>query len=191
MVGALQPLDVTHIEDKTRVTIETPPPAQEESSNRNPEPLRLADPLPGEQGLYALLDGTLQRIPGEITNFRTAPVHGLTAIVKNARSGTRLKAPLEFVVRSSPETTAAEYVLMHLFTKRNRREFRTLLGGTSVMQQGPERMTVPFEARRIAADVYHLKILAVPKGEYGFVAPGLLFKASATGSFVTYTFGVD
>jgi hypothetical protein len=191
MVAALQPLDVKHIEDKTRVTIEAPTPAQEESSNNNPEPVRLAAPLPEEQGIYAFSPGTLQRIPGEITNFRTAPVHGLTAIVKNARSGTRLKAPLEFVLRCSPETTAAEYVLMHLFTRGDRREFRTLLGGTSVMQQGPERMTVPFEAHRIAPDVYHMKILAVPKGEYGFVGPGLEFKASATGSFVTYTFGVD
>jgi hypothetical protein len=151
----------------------------------------VAAPLPDEQGVYALSEGTLQRIPGEITNFRTAPVHGLTAIMKNVHSGTRLKVPLEFVIHCSPETTAAEYVLMHLFTKGDRREFRTLLGGTSMMQQGPERMTVPFEARRIVSNVYYVRILAVPKGEYGFVPPGLEFKASATGSFVTYTFGVD
>jgi hypothetical protein len=191
MVAALHPLDVKHIEDKTRVTIEVPAPARDDSSNSNPEPARSGALLPEEQGVYALSQGSLQRIPGEITNFRTAPVHGLTAIMKNARSGTRLKVPLEFVIRCPPETTAAEYVLMHLFTKRDRREFRTLLGGTSVMQQGPERMTVPFETHRIAPDIYYLKILAVPKGEYGFVAPGLVFKASATGSFVTYTFGVD
>jgi hypothetical protein len=109
--------------------------------------------------------------------------------MKNARSGTRLELPLEFVIRSSPETTADDYVLMHLFTRKDRREFRTIQGGKTGWQ-GPERMMVPFESRRIAPNVYHLKVLAVPKGEYGFVPPGAALANSAASS-IAFTFGVD
>jgi hypothetical protein len=188
MVAELQPLDVSEIEDKARVTTELPTPAEDDDSTIS-QTARLSAPLPDEQGIYALQQGSLQRIPGETTTLRMTSAWGLTAILKNARSGTRLKVPLEFVIRSSPDTIADEYVLMHLFTRNDRREFRTLKGGQSGWQ-GPERMMVPFESRRIAPNVYHLTVLAVPKGEYGFVSPGAALKDSAA-STVTYTFGVD
>jgi hypothetical protein len=187
MIGELQPLEIGRIEDKERVTTERP----------GPQPLRSVSaaqwsaPLPDEQGVYALLDGTLRRIPGEITNTRTTAAAGLTATIANARSATRLKVPLEFVIRCAPNTTAAEYVLLQLFKRDDRREFRTLDGGTSLLRQGPDRMSVPFESRKIATDIYHVRVIAVPKGEFGFVRPGAPLSDSATVSFVTHTFGVD
>jgi hypothetical protein len=190
MVAALQPLDARHVEDKARVTTEPPRPLQEDPSHHIADAVRASASLASEKGVYALSDGVLRRIPGEVTTFRTTSVWGLTASLKNARSGIRLKAPLEFVIHCPPNTTAAEHVLMHLFTRKDRREFRTLDAGRSAMQQGPERMMVPFESRRIAPNVYYLKVLAVPKGEYGFVPPGAAFKDSAA-STVTFTFGVD
>jgi hypothetical protein len=189
MVAALQPLDVSHIEDKGRVTTERPAPAQEEALHVIPDAVRSSAALADEQSVYALSDGALRKIPGEITTFRMTSYWGLTATLKNSRSGTRLKAPLEFVIRSSPDTTADEYVLMHLFTRKDRREFRTLESGQSGWQ-GPERMMVPFESRRIAPTIYHVKVLAVPKGEYGFLRPGGAFTDSAA-STLTFTFGVD
>lgn len=188
IVAALQPLDVSEIEDRARATTNPPAPAEDEASAVS-DTSTLSTSLPDEQGIYVLLEATLRRIPGEITTLRTSVVWGLTAILKNARSGTRLRVPLEFVIRSSPDTTANEYVLMHLFAREDRREFRTLEGGQSGLQ-GPERMMVPFESRRIAPNVYHVTVLAVPKGEYGFVRPGETFKDGAA-STVTFTFGVD
>jgi hypothetical protein len=128
--------------------------------------------------------------PARIRDAQHRHFHGAIwlASLKNPRSGIRLKVPLEFVIRCPADTTAADYVLLQLFTRRDRREFRTLDGGKSAMRQGPERMTVPFEARRLAPNVYHVTILAVPTGEYGFVAPGSLLKGSAAVSSVTHTF---
>jgi hypothetical protein len=188
IVAALQPLDVGEIEDRVRVTTDPPAPAADEASAISAMP-ELSTSLPDEQGIYVLLDGAPHGIPGEITTRRKTSVWGLTAVLKNARSSTRLRAPLEFVIRTAPDTTAEEYVLMHLFKRDDRREFRTLEGGQSGWQ-GPERMMVPFESRRFAPNVYHVKVLAVPKGEYGFIRPGASFKDSAA-STVTFTFGVD
>jgi hypothetical protein len=185
-IVALQPLDASEIEEEALVTTELPNPADD---SRIPGTAPLAALLPDELGIYALRQGSLQKIAGETTALRMTSAWGLTAVLKNPRSGIRLKVPLEFVIRSSPETMADEYVLMHLFTRKDRREFRTLNAGRSGWQ-GPERMMVPFETRRIAPNVYRLTVLAVPKGEYGFVPPGTALKDSAA-STVTYTFGVD
>jgi hypothetical protein len=190
LVAELAPLDVSEIDDKARVTTEAPAPARAEQSHPTSDAATLSTLLPGEQGIYVLANGAIQKIPGEITTLKETVTWGPTAIVKKPRSGTRLRAPLEFVIRCSPDTTAAEYVLMHLFRRGDRREFRTLESGKSGWQ-GPERMMVPFQSRRIAPEVYHLSVLAVPKGEYGFLAPRLPLSASAAASFVTFTFGVD
>jgi hypothetical protein len=188
MVAALEPLDPGDVEDTAAVTTELPGPLHEEPGEI-PDAVKASASLADEQGIYALSDGALRRIPGEITNFKTTASWGLTATVKNPRSGVRLRAPLEFVIRSAPQVTAADYVLMHLFARKDRREFRTLEGGKSGWQ-GPERMMVPFESFRIAPDVYYVKVLAVPKGEYGFLRPGAALTDSPA-STVTFTFGVD
>jgi hypothetical protein len=188
IVADLQPLEAGEIEDKVRVTTDLPTTAPADDS-AIPDSAKLSSGLPDEQGIYAFSHGALQKLLGETTTLRTTAAWGLTAVMKNARSGTRLKLPLEFVIRSSPDTTADDYVLMHLFTRNDRREFRTIVAGQSGWQ-GPERMMVPFESRRIAPNVYHLRVLAVPKGEYGFIPPGAALKDSAASS-ITYTFGVD
>jgi hypothetical protein len=189
MVAALQPLDPGRVEDKMLVTTELPGPLPDEPQPLIPDAVRASASVADEQAIYALSDGALRRIAGEITTFRKTAAWGLTAIVKNSRSGLRLKAPLEFVIRCAPQVTAADYVLMHLFTRKDRREFRTLEGGKSGWQ-GPERMMVPFESRRIAPDVYYVKVLAVPKGEYGFLRPGAPLTDSAAPT-VIFSFGVD
>jgi hypothetical protein len=188
VVAALQPLAVSEIEDKVRVTTELPGPAGDAAST-TPDPAKLPGLLPDEQGIFVVQDGALQRLRGETTTVRIASIWGHTAALKNARSATRLKLPLEFVIRAAAETTADEYILMHLFMRKDRREFRTLEAGKSGWQ-GPERMMVPFESRRLAPNVYHLTVLAVPKGEYGFLRPGTRFTDSAASS-LTFTFGVD
>jgi hypothetical protein len=185
-VAALRPLEAKHIHDKGRVTVEGPHRQTVDLATNGSPP-----PLPDEQGVFAVVGGQLRKLPGEMTDLRETSVHGLTASVKNARSGARLTAPLEFVIRCSADTTAAEYVFLQLFTRRDRREFRTLDGGKSAMRQGPERMSVPFQARRIAQHVYHVSVAAVPKGEFGFVPPGGALRGSANLRSVIYTFGVD
>jgi hypothetical protein len=188
IVAELQPLDAGEIKDRARVTTDLPTPGADDDSTIS-NGAALSATLPDEPGVYAYSQGALAKIPGEITTFRTTAAWGITAVLKNARSRTRLTLPLEFVIRTSVDTTAGDYVLMHLFSRKDRREFRTLEGGRSGWQ-GPERMMVPFETRRIASNVYHLKVLAVPKGEYGFIPPGAALKDTAA-STVAITFGVD
>jgi hypothetical protein len=188
IITELEPLDAGEIQDKARVTTDPPAPAEDDASDTGALP-SLTGSVPGEPGIYAVWQDALQKLPAEITTRRMTSTFGLTAILKNAHSGTRLRVPLEFVIRSSADTVADEYILMHLFTRKDRREFRTIEGGKSGWQ-GPERMMVPFESRRIAPNVYHLKILSVPKGEYGFIPPGGKFTDNAASS-ITFTFGVD
>lgn len=191
MVAALQPLDARNVEDKARVTTEAPELPREVPSNGGPEAVRLSAPLPEEPGIYVVSASALQRMAPEITTFRTTSVYGLTANLKNLHGVTRLKTPLEFVVRCADGTTVAEYVLVQLMTRGDRREYRTLDGGKSGMRQGPERMAVPFESRRIGPNTYYVTIVAVPKGEYGWVPPRATLAASAASTTVTFTFGVD
>jgi hypothetical protein len=190
MMAALQPLDARNVEDSARVTTEAPGLPTETPSSDGPEAIKVSAPLPEEQGIYVIAASTLQRMAPEITTFRTTSVYGLTANLKNLRSVTRLKPPLEFVVRCAEGTTVAEYVLVQLMTRGDRREYRTLDGGKSAMRQGAERMAVPFESRRIGPKTYYVRIVAVPKGEYAWLPPGGL-AATAGSTTATFTFGVD
>jgi hypothetical protein len=145
--------------------------------------------IPDEQGVYVVRRQSLDRLSVELANTIERAV-GFTATLKQARSPTRVELPAEFVIRTRQGTAAAEYVLLQLFTRKNRREFR-VMAPTSFHVQGPERVAVPFEPRRIAPDVFHLKILAAPRGEYAFVRPGAGLTMNSAADAVTFTFGVD
>ena len=169
---ALQPLDARNVDDKARVTTEAPRPPREAPAKSAPEAVRFSAALSEEPGIYIVSASTLQRLTPEITTFRTTSVYGLTANLKNLRSTTRLKPPLEFVIRSAEGTSVAEYVLVQMMTRGDRREYRTLDGGKSGVRQGPERMAVPFESRRIDPNTYYVTIVAVPRVRTGGFFPG-------------------
>jgi hypothetical protein len=185
MVSTLRAVAKKDIRDAHRVTTEppaAPPPV---------EPAGTAEPwmIPDEQGVYVVRQRILDRLSVELANAIERAV-GLTATLKQARSPTRVELPAEFVIRSREGTAAAEYVLLQLFTRENRREFR-ILAASSFHVQGPERVAVPFEPRRIAPATFHLKLVAAPRGEYAFVRPGTALTQNAASDAVTFTFGVD
>lgn len=191
MVAALRPVEPNSIKDAARVTTEPPPPLPAGAKGDGAEAPMPSTPIPEEQGIYVLSGGSARRMAPELAGFKTTSVHGLTATLKSQRSAVRLKLPIEFVIRSSASTTAEEYMLLQFFIRSDRREFRTLEGGKSSMSQGPDRMAVPFTAHRMGPSLYHVKLIALPKGEFGFVPPGGALTGPATLNTAVFTFGVD
>jgi hypothetical protein len=151
----------------------------------------LRTPIPDEPGVYAVRDGALEPVKAEVVGWRDWVKGGWTSgTVAGSRSSLRLQTPGAFIVRSPDQTIVDEFVLLQLFTKTNRREFRTVTGG-SWRGDGPERMRVPFQSRRLRPNTYLVRVPPLPKGEYGFVPPGAFFAQSAASSDRILTFGVD
>jgi hypothetical protein len=189
MVSTLRPVEAKNIRDTVRATTQHPDPSAPASSTGSSEVSGASWMIPDEQGVYLVREQTLQRLTVELAaSIKRAA--GSTATLKQPRSRTRVELPAEFVIRAGEGTTAAEFVLLQLFMREDRREFRNIEPG-AVNVQGPERVAIPFEARRIAPNVFHLRIVAAPRGEYGFVRPGAALTQSVTSDAVTFTFGVD
>jgi hypothetical protein len=118
-------------------------------------------------------------------------VRGETGVIKRRSSGLQVKTPLEFLIRCPENLTAKEYVLLQLLQKSDRREFRSLVGGSKWTSDGPAQMSVPFEIRRIAPGTYKVRVEAVAKGEYGFIPPRGALAQSAASIDRIYTFSVE
>ncbi len=189
MVSTLRPVEKKDIRDAVRVTTERPEQSPQASSIRSSEAGGAPWMIPDEHGVYVVRQEMLHRLTVELAGTIERAV-GLTATLKQPRSLTRVELPAEFVIRSRKDTVAAEYMLLQLFTREDRREFRVIDSGAWNVQ-GPERVAIPFEARRIAPDVFHLRIIAAPRGEYAFIRPGAALTQSAASDAVTFTFGVD
>jgi hypothetical protein len=187
MVSTLRPVEARNIRDTVRTTTQHPDPSAAASSTGSSEVSAARWMIPDEQGVYVVREQTLQRLTVELAPS-VEHAAGWTATLKQPQSPTRVQLPAEVVIRAGEGTAAAEFVLLQLFVRKDRREFR--YDGAALFPQGPERMAVPFEARRIAPNVFYLKIVAAPRAEYAFVRPGLLAQ-NVTSDVVTFTFGVD
>jgi hypothetical protein len=115
---------------------------------------------------------------------------GEAGIVEGASSTVLLQPPLEFVIRSPENVTAADYVLLQLKQKSDHREFTTAVGAGLWTADGPQQMSIPFQVRRVSAGTYTVRVEALAKGEYGFVPPGAAFNESAASAGRIHTFAV-
>ena len=143
-------------------------------------------PLPGsipeELGVYWEANQGLQRLPAENVTLRgPRGFETDTAALGGTSSAVALKPPLTFVIRTPDDVAAEEYVLVQLFIRKDRREFRTIMGGMR-RSDGLERMAVPFQSERLARNLYRLRVVALPKGEFGFVRPGTQLPTTAAAS---------
>jgi len=101
----------------------------------------------------------------------------------------RLSNPLEFVVRTPEGTSVTEYQLLRLYEKGNRREFRAMTGGILHVSGGAERTALAFNAEKIAARTWRIRLDTLPRGEYGLLPPGVM-SSSIGSSGKMYTFSV-
>jgi hypothetical protein len=128
--------------------------------------------MPDEQGVYWDVQGRLQRLPVETITLRgPRGFETDTGAIQRQRSNFVLTSPFTFIVRTPDNVVADEYLLVQLFIRDDRREFRTLMGGLW-RGDGIEHMSVPFESERLATNVYRVRVGALPKGEFGFLRPG-------------------
>jgi hypothetical protein len=155
-----------------------------------------------EIGVYVLKDGKFLIVEPEIVTWRTGGVLktiatvGLTrghvnGKVNGPRSRLQLSAPLEFLIVGPEGTSAAEYQLLRLQQKEDRREFRAVTGGIVHASGGADKNAVYFEFERVRPRTFRIKLNQMDRGEYGFLAPGAAMSASAASAGKIYTFGLE
>lgn len=155
-----------------------------------------------EIGVYLNREGKFVMVEPEIVTWRTGGVlktiatGGLTrghinGKVSNPHSRLQLSAPLEFLIVCADGTSAAEYQLLNLEEKKDRREFRAMTGGIVHASGGADKNVVEFEFERIRPRTYKIQVRQLDKGEYGFLPPGAALSASAASMGKIYTFGLE
>jgi hypothetical protein len=179
-------------------------PAASASSGSQPVAETAAAPVgeTEEIGVYVKKDGKFVMVEPEIVTWRTGGVlktiatAGLTrghvnGKVNDPHSRLQLSAPLEFLMVCPEGTSAAEYQLLRLQEKNDRREFRAMTGGIIHASGGADRNAVDFEFERIRPRTYSIRISQLDDGEFGFLAPGAAMSASAASLGKIYTFGLE
>ena len=156
-----------------------------------------------EAGVYLRQkDKQLAEVTPEIVTWRTGGfaktlvTGGLTkghvnGVVKNASSRLQLSMPAEFVIRCPEGTSAAEYQLLLMDRKNDRREFRALTGGIIHASGGADKNAVTFQFDKLGPRTFSVKLTELKKGEYGFLPPGAVTAASAASVGKIFTFGVE
>jgi hypothetical protein len=171
----------------------------------NPKPAAaalatVASEWPDEVGVYAYVKGKLVEVTPEVVNWRSGGVlksmatGGLTkghvnGAIREGKSPLQTTPPVEFVIKVPEGTSAAEYQLLKLDAKNDRREFRAITGGIIHMSGGADKNLVDFKFDKVAPRTFKVKIEAMAKGEYGFLPPGVNSQSMASGGKI-YTFGI-
>lgn len=163
-------------------------------------------PFPEDVGVY--MKGGKGRDPNqwneivpEVVNFRTGGMlkamatsglagGHLNGAVQNPRSRTQVSPPLEILIRCAEGTSPAEYQLLRLDEKKDRREFRAVTGGVVGGSTGAGKNKLEFAFDKIASRTYRVSLPNMAKGEYGFLPPGMTSMSAASGGKL-YTFGIE
>jgi hypothetical protein len=87
-------------------------------------------------------------------------------------------------------TSAAEYQLLRLWGKGDRREFRAVTGGILHASGGARDNVVEFKYEKVSPRIYKVSVPRLNIGEYGFLAPGAVATANAASQGKIYTFRI-
>ena len=87
-------------------------------------------------------------------------------------------------------TSAAEYQLLRLWGKGDRREFRAVTGGILHESGGAKDNMVEFKYEKVSPRIYKVSVPRLNIGEYGFLAPGAVATANVAAQGKIYTFRV-
>lgn len=166
-----------------------------------PKPSAPVYELPDDEGIYLAEGGQLVEIFPEVVNWKTGgALKGMVSMgiakghvngtVRNPHSKRQTGLPLEIIIRCPQGTAPTEYQLLNLWEKDNRREFRAHTGGIIHASGGAQKNAVDFEPIKIGSGVYKIVLSNLPKGEYGFLAPGWKGSNLASNGKI-HTFGIE
>ena len=156
--------------------------------------------LPDDVGIYIKVRGKLNEVSPEVVGFKSGGVlksmatYGMdkghiNGTVQGPKSALQVGADAEFIIRCPEGTAIAEYQLLRLDMKGDRREFRSWTGGVLHQSKGAEKNEEKFDSEKIASRVFRVKLPPLKKGEYGFLPPGNT-SGNLASSGKLYTFGI-
>jgi hypothetical protein len=199
-IAGLKTLKLGKVSDAVIRVMINPHPNTARAGNPTATPPTVANPGIEEAGIYAVLNGKPTEMEPEVVNWQTGGVaksHATLFILKGDVNGkvmkptspTRVKTPLEFIIKTIEGTSATEYQLLRLHQKGDRREFRSVTGGVLHQSGGAQRDEISFEPEKIGNRLWRVRLDSLQVGEYGFLAPGTS-SVSISASGKMYTFGV-
>lgn len=155
--------------------------------------------VPEEIGLYVLKDGRLSPLPVEVAKTKTGGMlrsmatmgvsrMNINGSVSGPKSSIQLQTPVTIVLRCAEGTAPAEYQLMVLEIRKDRRQFVTGKLGFRATVGVDDKSLVAAKYERIGPNTYKAFLASLERGEYGFLAPGLVTPGSPG---KLYTFGIQ
>jgi hypothetical protein len=172
------------------------------------ESLGKSTDLLGEVGVYVVQGNKLTTVEPEIVNWRTGGVLKSIATVgldKGHVNGTVSGPTSRLSLASPPQlmsdttvfyfhclegTSAAEYQLLRLWAKGDRREFRAVTGGILHASGGAKDNVVEFKYEKVSPRIYKVSVPRLNLGDYGFLAPGAVASANTASQGKIYTFRI-
>jgi hypothetical protein len=171
---------------------------EEASEEASPAPSSKSAGIPSEVGVYVKKGGRLVEVEPEVVNMRTggyfkavatAGIKGpqVKGFVNGPSSSLQVSSSIEFIIRCSEGTSAAEYQLVRMDEKKDRREFQVAKVTTIRTTTGVGKNGVSFTPNKIGRGTYSIKLTGLSIGQYGFLQPGLSVSNGSTGKVYTFT----
>jgi hypothetical protein len=127
---------------------------------------------------------------------KTILTHGiiskdLNGHLDGTKSPLNLFAGTQIVIYAPLGTDAAEYTFIQFRQHEKDREFRVNTGGVFHSETGAQRDSIPFEAKKIAPQMYTFNLPAdLVVGEYGVLPPGSSNTQGIAGTGKIFTFSI-
>jgi hypothetical protein len=127
--------------------------------------------------------------------LKTVATAGITkghvnGVVKGPSSRYSLKGDEQMFIYCPEGVSGAEYQLLRLWEKENRREFRALTGGIIHASGGADENAIAFQPVRVSPRIYKLQLPTLTAGEYGLLPPGAVSSSNAASVGKIYSFTV-
>ncbi len=163
---------------------------------------RTGDGYPNELGVYYLKQDAYISLDPEIMNIRTTNplatgfTYGIKAEKINGwitgkHSKNRFGSDTRIFFLDIPEgVSPAEYTLLRLHEKGDRREIELAHARFSAKTGVPKNSAVQFESEKMSKGRYKLTVNGLKPGEYGFMPPGAEVSRNSTSVGKIYSFQV-
>lgn len=197
---SLKALKAAHVSDPVIRAMINPKAAAAAPAASAAAPAPANPDLPDDVGIYIKVRGKLNEVNPEVVGFKSGGVlksfatYGMNkghinGTVQGPKSALQVGTDAEFIIRCPEGTAIAEYQLLRLDMKGDRREFRSWTGGVLHQSKGAEKNEEKFDSEKIAPRVFRIKLPPLKKGEYGFLPPGNT-SGNLASSGKLYSFGI-
>jgi hypothetical protein len=154
-----------------------------------------------EVGVYYRMNGQWIEMMPEVVNWRvggivkTLATSGIVkpdrnAHLRNGKSKTPLRIPVELLVYAPEGNQITEYQLIRLHTHAHAREFRVVTGAIFHVHGDSDRDDLPFDGQHVGIRTWTISLSGLTPGEYGLLPPGMAGTRSASaqlGKMYTFT----